>query len=117
MTQAASVDMTRVNKFYGPFQALRDVSLHIPPGKVTCLRIVEYDGEYTMFIGTGEIVDIQPFIRGTYGWVKVKDIRDWERKMTENGIVHHGVLIRDEGAADALEMFCKFAGIRCVRAE
>lgn len=93
------------------------VEFNMAPGKVTCLRIVEYDGEYTMFIGTGEIMDIDPFIRGTYGWVKVKDIRDWEKKMIESGVVHHGVLIRDEGAADALEMFCKFAGIRCVRAE
>ena len=47
---------------------------------MTCLRLVEYDGEYTMFIGTGEIVDIDPYIRGTYGWVKVKDIEAWEQR-------------------------------------
>ena len=50
---------------------------------MTCLRLVEYDGEYTMFIGTGEIVDIDPYIEGTYGWVKVKDIEAWEQKMID----------------------------------
>jgi L-fucose isomerase-like protein len=93
------------------------MEFNIAPGKVTCLRLVEYGGCYTMFIGEGEIVDIPPFIRGSYGWVKVEDVEDWESKMVENGIIHHGVLIRDEKAADALELFCKYAGIRAVRAK
>jgi L-fucose isomerase-like protein len=92
------------------------VEFNLETGPVTCLRIVEYEGEYTMFIGTGEIVDIEPFIRGTYAWVKVKDIADWERKMIEAGVIHHGVLIRDGRVADILELFCKYAGIRVVRA-
>lgn len=37
MVQASSVEISRVNKFYGPFQALKDVSMSVPPGKVTCL--------------------------------------------------------------------------------
>ena len=93
------------------------IEFNLAEGPVTCLRLVEYDGEYTMFIGTGEIVDIDPYIRGTYGWVKVKDIEAWEQKMIDAGVVHHGVLIRDPKAADALELFCKYAGIRVVRAE
>ena len=90
------------------------IEFAIAPGKVTCLRLVEYGGEYTMFIGSGEIVDIDPFIRGSYGWVKVKDIEDWETKMVEAGVIHHGVLIRDEKVADAIELFCKYAGIKAV---
>ncbi len=35
--QASAVEISKVNKFYGPFHALRDVDLSIPPGKVTCL--------------------------------------------------------------------------------
>lgn len=93
------------------------IEFNIAPGPVTCIRLVEYEGEYTMFIGTGEIVDIPPFIRGTYGWVKVRDIEDWERKMVDIGVIHHGVLIRDPKVADAVELFCKYAGIRAVRAE
>lgn len=84
-------------------------------GPVTCGRMVEYEGQYSMFYGTGEIIDIAPMSRGTYGWVKVKDVFDWEDKMIETGVIHHGVLIHDEKVADALAMFCKFLGIHAVR--
>lgn len=87
----------------------------LKPGPVTCARLVEYNGEYTMFTGTGEIVDIGPFVRGAYGWVKVKDVFDWENKMIDNGIIHHGTIIHDPKVADALEMFCKYLGIKFVR--
>lgn len=91
------------------------LEFRLKPGPVTCARLVEYEGQYTMFVGTGEIVDIPPFVRGAYGWVKVKDVFDWENKMIENGIIHHGTLIHDPKVADALEMFCKYLGIRYVR--
>jgi L-fucose isomerase-like protein len=84
-------------------------------GPVTCARIVEYEGKYSCFFGKGEIVDIGPKSRGSYGWVRVKDIGDWEDKMIETGVIHHGVLIHDPKTADAMEMFCKFTGIQAVR--
>jgi len=87
----------------------------LKPGPVTCSRLVEYGGEFTMFFGNGEIVDVPPFIRGAYGWVKVNDVMDWENKMCEHGIIHHGTLIHDPKVADALEMFCKYLGIKAVR--
>ena len=40
---------------------------------------------------------------------------DWEKKMVEHGIIHHGVLIHDPAVAAALESFCKFNGIEVVR--
>jgi L-fucose isomerase-like protein len=91
------------------------IEFRLKEGPVTCLRLVEYDGEFTMFFGNGEIIDIDPFIRGTYGWVKVNDVFDWEKKMIESGIIHHGVLIHDPKVADAMEMFCKFLDIKAVR--
>jgi len=84
-------------------------------GPVSCCRLVEYDGWFTMFVGHGEVVDMKPEVRGSYGWVKVADAVDWERKMVEHGIIHHGVLIHDPAVADALESFCRFNGIEVVR--
>lgn len=87
----------------------------IKPGPVTCSRLVEYDGEFSMFIGTGEVVDIPPFVRGTYGWVKVNDVFDWEDKLVENGFIHHTTIIHDPMAAEVLQLFCKFLDIMAVR--
>ena len=87
----------------------------LQPGPVTCCRLVEYDGQFTMFIGQGEVIDCGPKVRGSYGWVKVADVYDWEQKMVEHGIIHHGVLVHDPEVADALESFCRFNGIEVVR--
>ena len=84
-------------------------------GPVSCCRLVEYDGFFTMFVGNGEVVEMEPKVRGSYGWVKVADAMDWEQKMVEHGIIHHGVLIHDPAVADALASFCKFNGIEVVR--
>lgn len=89
----------------------------LKPGKATFARLVEYDGEFTMFIGTGEVTDMEPATTGTYGWVKVNSVDDWETKMIDAGVTHHGVMIYDSKVADALELFCKFMGIRVVRAD
>jgi len=91
------------------------LEFRLKSGPVTCARLVEYDGEFRMFIGSGEVVDTPPEIRGAFGWVKVADVGDWEEKMIEAGIIHHGVLIHDAKVADALEMFCYFLGIKAYR--
>ena len=83
-------------------------------GPVTCARLVEYDGQFTMFIGQGEIIDIEPAIRGAYGWVKVNDVGLWEDRLIEAGVIHHGCLIHDPKVAEALEMFCYFLDIKVV---
>ncbi|WP_347267650.1 amino acid ABC transporter ATP-binding protein [Paracoccus sp. (in: a-proteobacteria)] len=46
--QASSVEIRKVNKFYGPFHALKDVDLSIPPGKVTCLIGPSGSGKSTL---------------------------------------------------------------------
>ena len=37
MVAASAVEIRAVDKFYGPFHALKKIDLAIPPGKVTCL--------------------------------------------------------------------------------
>ena len=46
--QASAVEISKVNKFYGPFHALRDVDLSIPPGKVSCLIGPSGSGKSTL---------------------------------------------------------------------
>lgn len=46
--QASSVEISKVNKFYGPFHALKDVTLSVPPGKVTCLIGPSGSGKSTL---------------------------------------------------------------------
>ncbi|MDB6176460.1 amino acid ABC transporter ATP-binding protein [Paracoccus sp. Z330] len=48
MVQASAVEIRKVNKFYGPFQALKDIDLSIPPGKVTCLIGPSGSGKSTL---------------------------------------------------------------------
>ena len=40
--------MRKVNKYYGKFQALKDIDLSIPPGKVTCLIGPSGSGKSTL---------------------------------------------------------------------
>lgn len=84
-------------------------------GPVTFCRLVEYDGEFAMFIGRGEVIDIGPKTGGSGGWVKVADIGEWERLMVQNGVIHHGVLIHGD-LMSALRSFCYFNEIRIVEA-
>ena len=99
---------------WGPY-CYGSMEFRMKDGPVTCARMVEYDGKYSIFYGTGESIDIGPMTRGAYAWIKVNDVADWEQKMIEVGCVHHGVLIHDARVADALAMFCKFMGIEAVR--
>jgi polar amino acid transport system ATP-binding protein len=48
MLAASSVEIRKVNKHFGPFQALKDVDLSIPPSKVTCLIGPSGSGKSTL---------------------------------------------------------------------
>jgi polar amino acid transport system ATP-binding protein len=48
MLAPSSVEIRKVNKYYGPFHALKDIDLSILPGKVTCLIGPSGSGKSTL---------------------------------------------------------------------
>lgn len=48
MLAASSVEIRKVDKYYANFQALKDIDLSIPPGKVTCLIGPSGSGKSTL---------------------------------------------------------------------
>ncbi|HEY0212714.1 MAG TPA: amino acid ABC transporter ATP-binding protein [Paenirhodobacter sp.] len=48
LTAASSVEIRKVNKFYGPFHALKEIDMVVAPGKVTCLIGPSGSGKSTL---------------------------------------------------------------------
>lgn len=48
MVEASSVEIRAVNKYYGPFHALKNIDMSIQPGKVTCLIGPSGSGKSTL---------------------------------------------------------------------
>ena len=48
MADASSVEVRKLDKFYGAFQALKGIDLSVPPGKVTCLIGPSGSGKSTL---------------------------------------------------------------------
>ncbi|HRO10307.1 amino acid ABC transporter ATP-binding protein [Amaricoccus sp.] len=90
--QASSVEIAKVNKFYGPFHALKDIDLSIAPGKVTCLIGPSGSGKSTLLrcinfleeYSSGEIrIDGQLIGYKTPGGAKMsgRDLRTMRRSI------------------------------------
>lgn len=48
MVEASAVQISGLNKYYGPFHALKNISMQIPAGKVTCLIGPSGSGKSTL---------------------------------------------------------------------
>ncbi len=85
----------------------------IKPGPVTLCRLAEYDGEWKMLITEGEIEPSGEELAGTWSWVRVADHARLYRTLVEEGFIHHASMIHGS-QRPALELACKFLGIRPV---
>ncbi len=103
-----------MSQVVGPEKAQGAAELQLKPGVVTLCRLVEYDGEFKMLITNGEIIPSEDKLRGSWAWVQVPDLARLYRVLAEQGFVHHASLIHGD-IADAVEAFCRFAGIEVVR--
>lgn len=97
-----------VEKAYGTFEG------RLKPGVVTISRLVEYDGEFKLFITKGRALeDEKPSFRGSWVWVEVSDLDKVYRTLIEEGFVHHASMIYGD-YVEPITQFAKIAGIKAV---
>jgi L-fucose isomerase-like protein len=85
----------------------------LKPGKVTLVRLAEYDNHWKMLITSGEIIPTDEVLAGTWAWVAVKDHAKLYRTLVEEGFIHHASMIHDDQTKVLLEA-CKFLDIQPV---
>ncbi len=85
----------------------------LKPGKVTFVRLAEYDDAWKMLIATGEIVPSDETLAGTWSWVEVADHDRLYRTLVEEGFIHHASMIHGDYTQPLLQV-CKFLGIEAV---
>jgi len=79
-------------------------------GLLTINRLVEIGGRFKMLSTIGEAVHDNRTLRGSWKWVKVKDLKKLYRTIIEEGFVHHASMIYGDLRKE-MNTFCKFAGI------
>ncbi len=96
-----------VDRSYGTIEGV------VKPGIVTISRLVEYDGEFKMFITRGWAIDIEPRVRGAWTWVEVDDLEKVYRTLVEEGFIHHASMIHGD-YVEAIANACRLLGIKIV---
>lgn len=79
-------------------------------GLVTINRLVETGGKFKMLSTVGEAVPDNRTLRGSWKWIKVKDLKRLYRTIIEEGFVHHASMIFGDLRKE-MNTFCKFTGI------
>ncbi|MCD6300744.1 MAG: hypothetical protein J7L82_01580 [Staphylothermus sp.] len=85
----------------------------IKPGVVTISRLVEYDGEFKLFITKGRVLEEEAPFRGSWAWVEVDNLDKVYRTLIEEGFVHHASMIHGDHV-EALTDAAKLLGIKTV---
>jgi len=83
------------------------------PGEVTISRLVEYDGEYKLFVTRGRIVEEPGEFRGSWAWVEVPDLDKVYTTLIEEGFIHHASMIHGD-IVEPLKMAAKLLDIKAV---
>jgi L-fucose isomerase-like protein len=82
-------------------------------GNVTISRLAEVDSKFKMLITTGEAVHDNRNLRGSWKWIKVKDLKKLYRTIIEEGFTHHASLIFGD-FREEIKAFCKFVDIEVI---
>lgn len=78
-------------------------------GLMTLCRFDGDNGEYSMLLGNAEGIE-GPYTKGTYVWVRVKNLKRLESKIVEGPYIHHCVGIHKD-VVPVLYEACKYIGI------
>ena len=83
------------------------------PGVVTLCRLHECDGKFKMLITTGESIESDQSLRGSWSWVKVADMNRLYSTLVKEGFIHHASLIHGDYTR-AIKDACEHLGIETV---
>lgn len=89
------------------------LEFQLRPGPVTLCRLVEYDGEFKMLVTKGEIKRSSRDIRGSWSWVKVRDLALLYRVIVERGFIHHASMVHGDCTKPIVDA-CRILGIETV---
>ncbi len=85
----------------------------LKPGTVTLCRLQESEGDFRMLVTTGEAVQSDQTLRGSWSWIKVNDLDTLYETLVKEGFVHHASLIHGDYARAIIDA-CLFLGIEPV---
>lgn len=78
-------------------------------GEMTIARFDGDNGKYTLLLGNAEGIE-GPYTKGTYVWIKVKNLKKLEAKIVEGPYIHHCVGIH-KNVVPVLYEACKYIGV------
>ncbi len=96
-----------VERAYGTLEG------RVKPGIVTISRLVEYDGEFKLFITRGRALDEPGPFRGSWVWVEVSDLDKVYRTLVEEGFIHHASMVHGD-YVEPLVNAAKLLGIKTI---
>ncbi|MBM3705229.1 MAG: hypothetical protein FJW66_01755 [Actinobacteria bacterium] len=98
---------------WGKENCLGTAEFQLKQGDIIINRLIENNAEYKLLITDGEVVESDDKLRGSWGWVKVRDLKKLYRTIAEEGFIHHYCMTYDCNVKSLLD-FCEFAGIKKV---
>jgi len=91
-------------------EAMGGVELQVKPGPVTINRLIEYKGNFKMLATLGKVFKTNDKIRGSWGWIKVKNLEELYMRLINGGFNHHMSIVHGN-ILESIKGFCRFCGI------
>lgn len=85
----------------------------LKPGTVTLCRLQESGGDFRMLVTTGEAVQSDQTLRGSWSWIEVNDLDMLYETLVREGFVHHASFIHGDYARAIIDA-CLHLGIEPV---